>query len=115
MLNGWNIQAKHHCKKLDDTMLGPFDLVSVGSNKWYCKLMLPDHWKLHPVFNIDLLQKSNGIDLKTQVIEVEADGEDWVMETIFGSGPSDNNPKQHVFLGKWKYYTQEENTWETYC
>jgi len=30
------------------------------------------------------------------------------------SGPTDHNPKQHVFLVKWKGYAQEENTWETY-
>jgi hypothetical protein len=56
MLNGRNIRAKHHCKKLDDKMLAPFEVISVGSNNRYCKLKLPDHWKLHPVFNIDLLE-----------------------------------------------------------
>ena len=32
MPNGKNIQAKHRCKKLEDTMLGPFEVISVGSN-----------------------------------------------------------------------------------
>jgi hypothetical protein len=36
------------------------------------------------------------------------------METIIASEPSDNNPKQHGFLVKWKDFTQEENTWEMY-
>ena len=36
------------------------------------------------------------------------------MESIIASGPSDDNPKQHVFLGKWKDLSQGENTWETY-
>jgi hypothetical protein len=36
------------------------------------------------------------------------------MEKTIASGPSDNNPKQHVFLVKWKDYSQEENMWETY-
>jgi len=48
------------------------------------------------------------------VVEVEADGEDRVMETIIASGPSDGNSKEHVFLVKWKDFTQEENPWETY-
>jgi len=36
------------------------------------------------------------------------------MESIIASSPSDGNVKQHVFLVKWKDFTQEENTWETY-
>jgi len=114
LLNGRNIRAKHRCKKLEDKMLGPFEIISVGSNNRYCKLKLPEHWKLHPVFNIDLLERYKGTDPKKQVIEIEADGEDWEMENIVASGPTDHNPRQHVFLVKWKGYAQEENTWETY-
>jgi len=114
LLNGKNIRAKHRCKKLEDKMLGPFEILSVGSNNRYCKLKLPEHWKLYPVFNIDLLERYKGTDPKKQVIEIEADGEDWEMETIVASGPSDHNPKEHVFLVTWKNYAQEENTWETY-
>lgn len=31
LLNGRNIQGKHRCKKLEDTMLGPFEVLLVGS------------------------------------------------------------------------------------
>jgi len=95
-------------------MLAPFEVLSVASNNPYCKLRLPDHWKLHPVFNIDLLERFKGTDPKKQVIIIEADGEDWVMELIIASGLSDNNPNQHVFLVKWPDDKQEENSWETY-
>jgi hypothetical protein len=95
-------------------MLGPLEILSVGSNNRYCKLKLPDHWKLHPVFNIDLLERYKGSDPKKQVIEIEADSDDWEMETVVASGPTDHNPKKHVFLVKWKNYAQEENMWETY-
>jgi len=114
MLNGRNIRAKHRCKKLKDKMFGPFEILSVGNNQRYCKLKLPDSGKIHPVFNLELLERYKGIDSKKQVIEVEADGEEWVMESIVASGPSDGNPKHHVFLVKWKGFSQEENTWETY-
>jgi transposase InsO family protein len=114
MLNGKNIRAKHRCKKLEDKMLGPFEVESVENNNRYCKLKLPDHWKLHPVFNIELLERYKGTDPKKQVIEIEADGEEWMMESIIASGPSDNNRKEHVFLVKWKGFSDEENTWETY-
>ena len=114
MLNGRNIRAKHWCRKLEDKMFGPFEVLSVGKNQRYCKLGLPDSWKIHPVFDIDLLERYKGTDQKKQVVEVEADGENWVMESIIASGPLDGNVKQHVFLVKWKDFTQEENTWETY-
>jgi len=102
LLNGRNIRAKHRCMKLEDKMLGPFEIISVGSNNRYCKLKLPDHWKLQPVFNIDLLQRYKGTDHKKQVIEIEADGEDWEMETIVASGPTDDNPKRHYFWSNGK-------------
>jgi hypothetical protein len=62
------------------------------------------------VCDIDLLERYNGTDPKKLIIEVEADGEDWVMESIIASGPLNNNPKQHVFQVIWKDFSQEENT-----
>jgi len=114
MLNGRNIRAKHRCKKLEDKMFGLFKILSVGKNLRYCKLGLPDSWKIHLVFIIDLLERYKGTDPKKQVVEIEADREDWVMESIIASGPSDGDSKQHVFLVKWKDFMQEENTWESY-
>jgi len=35
MLNGQNIWAKHRCKKLEDKMLGLFEVISVGTNNQY--------------------------------------------------------------------------------
>jgi len=56
MLNGRNIRAKHRCRKLEDTMFVLFEVVLTGKNPRYCKLSLHDSRKIHPVFNIDLLQ-----------------------------------------------------------
>jgi hypothetical protein len=114
MVNGRNIRAKHRCTKLEDNMLDPFEVLSIGSNNRYCKLSLPDSWKIHPVFNIDLLERYKGTDPKNQVIEIEADGEEWVMETIIASRPSDNDLRRNVFLVKRNDDSQEENTSETY-
>jgi hypothetical protein len=67
------------------------------------------------MFNIDFLERYQGTDHKQQVVELEADGEDWETESILASEDSDGNPKQHVFLVKWTGFLQEENTWETYA
>jgi hypothetical protein len=53
MLHGPNFRTEHWCKKLEEKMLGPFEVLSIRSNARYCKLKLPDSWKIHPVFNID--------------------------------------------------------------
>jgi len=76
MLNGRNIRAQHRCRKLEDKMFGPFEILSVGKNQRYCKLDLPDSWKIHPICNIDLLERYKGTDPQKQVVEIEADGED---------------------------------------
>jgi hypothetical protein len=34
------------------------------------------------------------------------------MESIIASGPSDDDPRKHVYLVKWEGYSQDENTWE---
>jgi hypothetical protein len=114
MLNGKNIRAKHRCKKLEDKMYGPFEVISTGSNGRYCKLELPTTWKIHPTFNISLLERYRGTNPKKQVIEIEADSAGWKMESIIASGPSDNDPSKHVYLVKWEGYSHDENTWEKY-
>jgi len=114
MLNGRNIRAKHRCKKLDNKRFELFQIVSVESNSGFCKFQLPVSWKIHPVFNIDLLERYKGEGPTRQAMEIEADGDDWFMESIIASGTLDNDPKQHVYLVKWKDFRHEENTWETY-
>jgi hypothetical protein len=114
MLNGKNIRAKHRCKKLQHKMYGPFEVIDTGKNGRYLKLKLPDSWKIHPTFNISVLERYRGDNPKEQVVEIEADDAGWQMESIIASGPSDDNPKKHGYLLKWEGYSHDENTWETY-
>jgi hypothetical protein len=114
MLSGRNNRAKHRGKKLDDKMLGPFEVILVGSNGRFCKLRLLDHRKLHLVFDIDFLERYRGTNRKKHIRQIEVDGEEWVMESIIASGPSDDNPKHHVLLVHWKDFAQIENSSETH-
>ena len=114
MLNSKNIRSKGRCKKLDDKMYGTFKILSVGHNNLYCKIELPLTWKIHPTFNISLLERYRGKNPEREVIEIEADDAGWTMENVIASGPSNDDASKHVFLVKWKDYTCEENTWETF-
>jgi len=100
MLNGKNIKAKHRYKKLEDMMYGPFEVLSTGKNNNYCKVKLPDSWKIHPTFNIALLEQYRGTDLKKQVVEIEAADAGWKTESIIASGPLDEDAKTHVYSAK---------------
>jgi len=95
-------------------MYGPFKVISTGKNGRYCKLKLSDSWKIHPTFNIALLEQYRGTDPKKQVVEIGASDAGGNMESIIASGPSDDDPKKQVYLVKWEGYSHDENTWETY-
>lgn len=56
-----------------------FEVLSDGSNLPYCKLKPLDSGKIHPVFTMDLHEQYKVTDPKKQIIEIGADGEDWVM------------------------------------
>jgi len=57
MLNGKCVRSKGRCRKLKDKMYGPLEIISVGHNNHYCKLDLLTFWKIHPTFNIGLLER----------------------------------------------------------
>ena len=71
-------------------------------------------WKIHPTFNISLLEKFRGKDPEKEVVEIEADDAGWKMESMIPSGPSNDDITKHVYLVKWEGYSHEDNTWETY-
>ena len=48
------------------------------------------------------------------MVEIEADDSGRKMESILASGPSNSDPRKHVYLVKWEGFTHEENTWESY-
>jgi hypothetical protein len=113
MLNRKNIRMKGRCWKLDNKMYRPCKILTAHDNR-YCKLELPDCWKIHPMFNIALLEQYLGKNPEREVIEIEADDADWEMEKVIASGPSNEDAEKPVFLVIWKGYSQAENTWEKF-
>jgi hypothetical protein len=99
MLHGRNIHAQHRCKKLQDMLVSPCTVQSVGKNLRYCKLELLQSCKIHLVFIMSLLERYRREEPKKQVIEIEMDEHDRTIESIIASGLSDDNAKKHVFLG----------------
>lgn len=79
MLNEQNIRARHICKKPENMMRRPSEVLSVGRIQRHCKLKFPESWKIHPTSNIDLLEQYQGTNPKKQEIEIGADGDAWVM------------------------------------
>jgi len=114
MLNGTNIPAKNCCKKLEDKMYCPFEVIATGKNGTYCTIQLPESWKIHPNFNICLLERYQETDPKKQIVEIEADQAAWKHEAIIASRPSNDDPRKHVYLVKLECYPHDENTRETY-
>jgi hypothetical protein len=80
MVNGKNTHTKHQCKKLEDKMNGPSEVIDAGENERYCRVKLPDSWKIHPTFNITLLERYQGTNPMKHVVEIEADAAGWKME-----------------------------------
>jgi hypothetical protein len=114
MLNGKHILWKGCCWKLDDKMYGLFIILLAGHNDRYCKLELPAAWKIHPKFNIALLDRYRGKNPDREVVEIEANDAGWKMEMVIGSGLSNNDAAKHVYLIKWEGYSHQENMWEMF-
>ena len=55
MLNGKNMRSKRPSKKLNPKLYGPFKVLEKQGARAY-KLLIPDRWKIHPVFHVSLLE-----------------------------------------------------------
>lgn len=109
-----NIETKRPSKKLDFKYLGPFKILKKLSDSTY-KLDLPPKVKLHPVFNVSLLESAEGtIKVDTGYdddMEVE-DEREYEPEKILNARRNEEKGNRLEYLVKWKGYTDDENTWE---
>jgi hypothetical protein len=118
MLDGRYIKTKRACRKLDAKMYGPFKITRIGSNKRHCQLELPPRWRIHPTFNVSLLERYHGRGgtPPEELADIEAEDQDFEVEAIIAAGPdtNDENPQHHQFLVKWCNWGHESNTWEPF-
>ena len=55
MLNAKNIRTKRPSKKLSPKLYGPFKILEQRGNRAF-KLEISPRWKIHPVFQVSLLE-----------------------------------------------------------
>lgn len=115
-LDARNIQGKRHSKKLDDTKVGPFDVIKKVGPLAY-RLKLPRTWKIHPVFNVVYLSPYIKPSFPTQPQLTQPPPEDiegqeeYTVEEVIDCryNKSKRRPKWKV---RWKGYSSSEDTWE---
>ena len=62
LLSTRNLKMKGMPDKLKKRFMGPFKIQErIGQQ--VCRFLLPETWKVHPVFHLSLLKKWNAVDL----------------------------------------------------
>jgi hypothetical protein len=99
-----NIKTGRESQKLDCVKIGPYCVEKKMSNDNY-QIALPPRMRIHPVFHISLLSKTNN-PVSTKGVDVVNEYE---VERILDKRRRDGNTE---YLIKWKNYNETDNTWE---
>jgi len=113
LLEATNLQTTHPKAKLALRWYGPFKVLWASLTN--CKLELPPHMKIHPVFHNSLLKpycetKEHGPNYKKPAPEIVNDEGHYEIETILMAQPTQNK-RSTQYLIKWKGYPTSENSW----
>ena len=114
LLEATNLQTTHPKAKLAPRRYGPFKVLWASPTN--CKLELPPHMKIHPVFHNSLLKpyhetKEHGPNYEKPAPEIINDEEGhYEIEEILMARPT-RNRKSTQYLIKWKGYPASENSW----
>jgi len=114
LLSTRNIRTERPTKKLDYTWIGPFRIKSQINPVVY-ELDLPPTMKIHNVFHVDLLKRYiPGKITDRQVIipppiRREGEASSYEIEEIRDVR---KKGRGYEYLIKWRYYGEEDNTWE---
>ena len=96
-------------KKLDQTRIGPFRIKSAKGRNAF-ELELPTDARVHPVFNVQLLEPADpDTPVQTTMQHESYEETEFEVESIV-----DHRKILGIteFLIKWKGYPESENTWE---
>ena len=125
MLNAKNIRTEHATKKLSPKLYGLFKVLEKRGNRAF-KLDISPGWKIHPVFQVSLLEPYNVSDRpnreQTQREPEDVEGElEWEVEKIVKSEiitytrkvrRVDKEFKELCYFVNWAGCSEDENTWE---
>ena len=100
----FNIKTARTSQKLDSLKIGPYRIEQKLSNDNY-KLELPERMRIHPIFHVSLLSKTNN-PVSTHDDDVLNEYE---VEKILKKRSKNGKTE---YLVKWKDYSEEESTWE---
>jgi hypothetical protein len=114
LLEATNLQTTHPKVKLALRRYGPFKVLWASPTN--CKLELPPHMRIHPIFHNSLLKpyyetKEHGPNYKKPTLEIVNNEEGhYKIESILMAQPTQNK-KSMQYLIKWKGYPALENLW----
>jgi len=115
MVNAKNIKTRRPSKKLDYKLRGKFEIEKVYCTNAYRLKLPPLSGKIHPVFNVSLLEpyRQNTIPGRRSPTPppVDLEQEEYVNEKI---KTMEINGGQVKYLVSWKGYGPDEDTWEPY-
>ena len=113
-LEGRNLKTDQPTSKLAAKRYGPFPVAQVLSPVTY-QLTLPEQWKIHPVFHVDLLTPYketafHGTNYTRPPPDLINDKEEYEIEQILDSRTRGRNRKVQ-YLVKWVGYPESDNQW----
>src|SRR6201996_3822613 len=113
-LEGRNLKTDQPASKLAAKRYGPFPVAQVLSPVTY-QLTLPEQWKIHPVFHVDLLTPYketafHGTNYTRPPPDLINDEEEYEVEQILDSRVRGRNRKVQ-YLVKWMGYPDSDNQW----
>ena len=113
-LDGRNIQMYHPTAKLAAKHHGPFPIQRVLSPINY-QLTLPEQWKIHDVFHVDLLTpyrdtEFHGPNYAQPPPDLMGEEEQYEVEQVLDER-NHGHWKRNQYLVKWKGYPDSDNQW----
>ena len=113
-LEGRNLKTDQPTSKLAAKRHGPFPVAQVLSPVTY-RLTLPEQWKIHPVFHVDLLTPYretafHGDNYTRPPPDLINDEEEYEVEQVLDSRVRGRNRKVQ-YLVKWVGYPDSDNQW----